>query len=132
MERTIALIAGESGSGKSFAVACLKHALIYDTDLGGAMRTKKESQQRIDRVRGDLIGRGWRCLRSGKFGLPSYTHVEAWSKSGAVVYLLYHTDDGSWDMLYTLDQTNDTQAAWDALDKLPTFTAGTDRLRPAR
>lgn len=37
MERIIALIAGESGTGKSFFIACLKNALIYDTDIGGGL-----------------------------------------------------------------------------------------------
>lgn len=36
-ERIIALVAGESGSGKSYFVACMKHALIYDTDIGGGL-----------------------------------------------------------------------------------------------
>jgi hypothetical protein len=36
-ERVIALWAGESGSGKSFNVACLKNALIFDTDIGGGL-----------------------------------------------------------------------------------------------
>ncbi len=37
VERIIALIAGESGSGKSFFVANLRQALIYDTDIGGGL-----------------------------------------------------------------------------------------------
>lgn len=37
VERIIALIAGESGTGKSFFVANLHHALIYDTDIGGGL-----------------------------------------------------------------------------------------------
>lgn len=36
-ERIIALIAGESGTGKSFFVANLPCALIYDTDIGGGL-----------------------------------------------------------------------------------------------
>jgi hypothetical protein len=36
-ERIIALIVGESGVGKSFLVACLRNALIYDTDIGGGL-----------------------------------------------------------------------------------------------
>lgn len=36
-ERVIALIAGESGTGKSFLIAHLKNALIFDTDLGGGL-----------------------------------------------------------------------------------------------
>lgn len=37
IERIIALIAGESGTGKSFFVANLHNALVYDTDLGGGL-----------------------------------------------------------------------------------------------
>ena len=36
-ERIILLTAGESGSGKSFFVACLRNALIFDTDIGGGL-----------------------------------------------------------------------------------------------
>jgi len=34
-ERIICLLAGESGSGKTFFIANLKDAIIYDSDLGG-------------------------------------------------------------------------------------------------
>jgi hypothetical protein len=37
-ERIIALVAGESGTGKSFFVASLPNALIIDTDIGGGLR----------------------------------------------------------------------------------------------
>lgn len=36
-ERIIALVAGESGTGKSFFVGQLRNALIYDTDIGGGL-----------------------------------------------------------------------------------------------
>ena len=52
-ERIITLIAGSSGSGKSFFVANLKRALIYDTDIGGGLsyadaRIKRNGSERIE------------------------------------------------------------------------------------
>lgn len=51
-ERIIALIAGESGTGKSFFVANLRKALIYDTDIGGGLayadaRIARNSSERV-------------------------------------------------------------------------------------
>lgn len=53
MERIIACIAGASGSGKSFFVANLHNALIYDTDIGGGLayadaRIAKNKSERIE------------------------------------------------------------------------------------
>lgn len=52
VERVIALIEGESGIGKSFFVANLHNALIYDTDLGGGLayadaRIKRNGSERV-------------------------------------------------------------------------------------
>lgn len=52
-ERVILLIAGESGSGKSFFVANLKNALIFDTDIGGGLsyadaRIARNGSERIE------------------------------------------------------------------------------------
>jgi hypothetical protein len=52
-DRIIALIEGESGSGKSFFVACLRNAIIYDVDLGGGLveyeeRIKKNGSERVE------------------------------------------------------------------------------------
>jgi ABC-type dipeptide/oligopeptide/nickel transport system ATPase component len=52
-ERVIALIAGESGTGKSLWVASLKNALIFDTDLGGGLsyldgRIARNGSERIE------------------------------------------------------------------------------------
>jgi ABC-type dipeptide/oligopeptide/nickel transport system ATPase component len=52
-ERVILLIAGESGSGKSFWVANLKNALIFDTDIGGGLsyadaRIRRNGSERIE------------------------------------------------------------------------------------
>jgi hypothetical protein len=52
-DRIIALIEGDSGSGKSFFVGSLKDALIYDTDLGGGLayldeRIAKNGSERIE------------------------------------------------------------------------------------
>ena len=51
-ERAIVLIGGESGAGKSFFVANLKNALIFDTDIGGGLtyadeRIKRNKSERI-------------------------------------------------------------------------------------
>lgn len=53
MERIIACIAGPSGSGKSFFVANLHNALIYDTDIGGGLayaadRIKRNKSERVE------------------------------------------------------------------------------------
>lgn len=52
-ERVILLIAGESGSGKSFWIANLKNALIFDTDVGGGLsyadaRIRRNGSERIE------------------------------------------------------------------------------------
>lgn len=52
-ERIIALIAGESGCGKSFFVANVRDALIFDTDIGGGLtyadeRIKRNGSERIE------------------------------------------------------------------------------------
>ena len=52
-ERIIALLAGESGVGKSFFVANLKKSLIYDTDIGGGLayadeRIKRNGSERVE------------------------------------------------------------------------------------
>lgn len=41
-DRVICLLEGESGSGKSYLLASLKNALIYDTDLGGGLAYAEE------------------------------------------------------------------------------------------
>lgn len=72
-ERIIALVAGESGSGKSFFVANLRNALIYDTDIGGGLayadaRIKRNESERVQagsyvEILEDLVRR----QRSGVF-----------------------------------------------------------------
>lgn len=52
IERIIALIAGESGTGKSFFVANLHNALIYDTDIGGGLAY---ADQRILRNKSERV-----------------------------------------------------------------------------
>jgi hypothetical protein len=52
-DRVIALISADSGCGKSFFMACLKNALIYDTDLGGGLleyedRIHKNGSERLE------------------------------------------------------------------------------------
>lgn len=51
-ERVIALIVGESGAGKSFFLANLKKALIFDTDIGGGLSAY---EARIRRNGSELI-----------------------------------------------------------------------------
>lgn len=51
-DRIIALISSDTGCGKSFFLACLKNALIYDTDLGGGLteyeeRIKSNNSERV-------------------------------------------------------------------------------------
>lgn len=51
-DRIIALVSADSGCGKSFFLACLKNALIYDTDLGGGLteydeRIKRNGSERV-------------------------------------------------------------------------------------
>jgi AAA domain len=50
-ERVILLLAGPSGSGKSFFVANLKNALIFDTDIGGGLSYADERIKRNGSVR---------------------------------------------------------------------------------
>lgn len=52
-ERVIGLIAGPSGSGKSFFIANLRNALIFDTDIGGGLsyadaRIRANGSERIE------------------------------------------------------------------------------------
>jgi hypothetical protein len=52
-ERVIALIAGESGSGKSYFIGQLRNALIFDTDIGGGLayldaRIARNGSERIE------------------------------------------------------------------------------------
>ena len=52
-ERVILLVAGESGTGKSFWAASLKNALIFDTDIGGGLsyldaRIARNGSERIE------------------------------------------------------------------------------------
>jgi energy-coupling factor transporter ATP-binding protein EcfA2 len=51
-KRAIVLLTGESGTGKSFFIACLKHALIYDIDIGGGLA---EYDERIERNQSERI-----------------------------------------------------------------------------
>lgn len=52
-DRIIALLEGDSGVGKSFFIANIKNAVIYDTDLGGGLaeydeRIKKNGSERVE------------------------------------------------------------------------------------
>ena len=52
-DRIIALIEGDSGTGKSFFVGSIKNALIFDTDLGGGLayldeRIAKNGSERVE------------------------------------------------------------------------------------
>lgn len=74
-ERVIALIGGESGAGKSFFIANLKNALIFDTDIGGGLTYAKE---RIERNGSQLIQVGsylevMEYIRKNRSKLNEYT-----------------------------------------------------------
>ena len=52
-DRIVALIEGESGSGKSFFMACIPNAVIYDSDIAGGLsayneRIKKNGSERVE------------------------------------------------------------------------------------
>lgn len=74
--------------------------------------------ERIREVRRELHKRGFTCLSTGGFGLPSYTHIEAWANGPTVVYLVFDLDTGGWDILSSIDHTNEIAATWAALDRL--------------
>jgi ABC-type dipeptide/oligopeptide/nickel transport system ATPase component len=85
-ERVIALIAGESGTGKSLWVASLKNALIIDTDLGGGLaaydaRIARNGSERhemgsyLDVI--DLIGRKRRAGELKRFTTLAIDHLTA-------------------------------------------------------
>lgn len=70
-DRIIALIEGDSGSGKSFFMACLKNAVIYDVDLGGGLaeyeeRIKKNGSERVELASfGEILADIRQRLRAG-------------------------------------------------------------------
>lgn len=71
-DRIIALVEGDSGCGKSFFMACLKNAVIYDVDLGGGLaeyeeRIKKNGSERVELSSfGDILTDIRQRLREGK------------------------------------------------------------------
>ncbi len=71
-DRSIALVEGDSGCGKSFFMACLKNAVIYDVDLGGGLaeyeeRIKKNGSERIELSSfGEILADIKQRLRAGK------------------------------------------------------------------
>jgi len=70
-DRIIALVEGDSGSGKSFFMACLKNAVIYDVDLGGGLaeyeeRINKNGSERVELASfGEILSDIRQRLRSG-------------------------------------------------------------------
>jgi hypothetical protein len=71
-DRIIAHIEGDSGSGKSFFMACLKNAVIYDIDLGGGLaaydeRIKRNGSERVELSSyGEILADIKQRLRAGK------------------------------------------------------------------
>ena len=71
-DRVIALIEGDSGCGKSFFMACLKNAVIYDVDLGGGLaeyedRIKRNGSERVELASfGEIMADIRQRLRTGK------------------------------------------------------------------
>lgn len=70
-DRIIALIEGDSGAGKSFFMACLKNAVIYDVDLGGGLaeydeRIQKNGSERVELASfGEILADIRQRLRAG-------------------------------------------------------------------
>lgn len=77
-----------------------------------------EVMGRIDAARRTLIDKGFHCLSGGDFGLPSYSDVEAWARGKLMVYLVFDRQDGSWDLLASIDRTNTDDGVWVALGRL--------------
>ena len=77
-----------------------------------------DALKRIEEARGKLIEKGYRCLSGGKFGLPSYTDIEAWGAPGVVLYFIFDRETGGWDILSTIDPTNSIEATWKAVDRI--------------
>ena len=71
-DRSICLIEGESGAGKSLFGACLKNAVLYDVDLGGGLaeheeRIKKNGSERVELSSyGEILADIKQRLRAGK------------------------------------------------------------------
>lgn len=71
-DRIIALMEGDSGSGKSFFMACLKNAVIYDVDLGGGLaeyeeRIQKNGSERVEMSSfGEILSDIRQRLREGR------------------------------------------------------------------
>lgn len=71
-DRIIALIEGDSGTGKSFFLANQKNAVIYDTDLGGGLaeydeRIAKNGSERVEVSSfGEILTDLKRRVRDGK------------------------------------------------------------------
>jgi hypothetical protein len=79
---------------------------------------RDDAMKRIDDVRHQLIERGFKCLSSGEFGLPSYTEIQAWGKGHLLVYLIFDHSSGGWNILNQIDNSNETVKTWNALNKL--------------
>lgn len=77
-----------------------------------------EISKRIEKVQETLYEIGFRCLSLGKFGLPSYTNIEAWVNGKLLIYLIYDTNTGGWDFLSSIDSTNSVENTWKKLDTL--------------
>lgn len=82
------------------------------------MKSNLQVSLRIEGVRKKLAEMGFRCLSGGKFGLPSYSRIEAWAYGATVVYLIYRQDDGGWDILAPVAEGNDAEETWAAVDAL--------------
>lgn len=81
-------------------------------------RKEGNMTERIESVRRRFIEKGFHCLSSGSFGLPTYSDIEAWANGPMLVYFVFDRETGGWDILAPVDTTNDIQATWAAIDNL--------------
>ena len=82
------------------------------------MSHEENADKRLAEVRRQLLARAFRPLANGKFGLPSYSHVEAWARGRVILYLVTSREDGGWDLLTSIDPSNVIDATWAAVDDL--------------
>lgn len=74
--------------------------------------------EHIKAARQGLRDRAFVRLSSGKFGLRSYRRIEAWSQGRITVYFVFDARSGSWDILTSIDSTNEIAKTWAALDRI--------------
>lgn len=66
--------------------------------------------KRLEEVLDILSEKGFRCLSTGKLCLPSHTNIEAWVNGRLLIYLVYDSNTGGWDIISSIDNTNSIEA----------------------